>query len=234
MAWTNSLPAGPLFEPASPALPFTIDVANRKQLLLDDLVIAEVSAISKFQGRPAKYRGNPVLVADRPWEINENAAFPGVQHHGQSVLYDADEKIFKIWYNTAPWDRPEEEIRPWCYAVSRDGYHWNKPNLGLVEYEGSKENNIVAVATAVFWMCVIKTPHDPDPNRCIKVASTRWPGPGPNWRDCKASVSGCDSKCATRHCILFSSRSNSHILATPKSFAMVRVLPHIFQSVKVG
>jgi hypothetical protein len=28
-----------------------------------------------------------------------------------------------------------------CYAVSEDGLHWEKPNLGLVEYNGSKENN---------------------------------------------------------------------------------------------
>ena len=30
-----------------------------------------------------------------------------------------------------------------CYAESKDGIHWTRPNLGLFEYEGSKENNIV-------------------------------------------------------------------------------------------
>ena len=30
-----------------------------------------------------------------------------------------------------------------CYAVSNDGIHWTRPNLGLFEYEGSKDNNIV-------------------------------------------------------------------------------------------
>jgi len=30
-----------------------------------------------------------------------------------------------------------------CYAESNDGIHWHKPNLGLFEWEGSKENNIV-------------------------------------------------------------------------------------------
>ncbi len=30
-----------------------------------------------------------------------------------------------------------------CYAESSDGIHWTKPKLGLCEYDGSKENNIV-------------------------------------------------------------------------------------------
>ena len=30
-----------------------------------------------------------------------------------------------------------------CYAYSKDGIHWEKPNLGLVEYNGNKNNNIV-------------------------------------------------------------------------------------------
>ncbi|MFV1967478.1 MAG: hypothetical protein ACC628_18785 [Pirellulaceae bacterium] len=29
------------------------------------------------------------------------------------------------------------------YAISKDGLNWEKPNLGLVEYNGSKENNIL-------------------------------------------------------------------------------------------
>ena len=30
-----------------------------------------------------------------------------------------------------------------CYAESKDGVHWNKPKLGLFEFNGSKDNNIV-------------------------------------------------------------------------------------------
>ena len=31
-----------------------------------------------------------------------------------------------------------------CLAISKDGLHWTKPKLGLVERDGSKDNNIVA------------------------------------------------------------------------------------------
>ena len=30
-----------------------------------------------------------------------------------------------------------------CYAESKDGIHWTKPDLGLFEFDGSKKNNIV-------------------------------------------------------------------------------------------
>ena len=30
-----------------------------------------------------------------------------------------------------------------CFATSTDGYNWHKPDLGLVEYNGSRRNNLV-------------------------------------------------------------------------------------------
>jgi len=36
-----------------------------------------------------------------------------------------------------------EERGVWCYDESTDGIHWERPNLGLWEFQGSKENNII-------------------------------------------------------------------------------------------
>jgi len=36
-----------------------------------------------------------------------------------------------------------------CMAESKDGLRWTRPNLGLVEWKGSKENNLVECSTAV-------------------------------------------------------------------------------------
>ena len=60
MAVTSLAKAKQVFERASTAVPFTTDIGNRKQIFLDDLMIAEVHALSQFQVRPAKYAGNPV------------------------------------------------------------------------------------------------------------------------------------------------------------------------------
>jgi hypothetical protein len=43
-----------------------------------------------------------------------------------------------------------------CYAESGDGIHWTKPKLGLFEYGGSKENNIVWAAPALDNFTVYK------------------------------------------------------------------------------
>ena len=59
-----------------------------------------------------------------------------------------------------------------CYATSTDGVHWDKPDLGLVEFNGSKHNNIVEFpepeprpAAAILY-----DPEDPDPDRRFKMA----------------------------------------------------------------
>ena len=38
-----------------------------------------------------------------------------------------------------------------CYATSRDGVHWERPELGLVEFGGSKANNIVLATHGDPW-----------------------------------------------------------------------------------
>jgi hypothetical protein len=137
-------------------------------------------------GRPQKYAGNPILVADRPWEqgktrssgteyvhdgklATNSLVTSGVEITGQTVLYDQDEKIFKMWYLPWPWDN---QLRPWCYAVSSDGYKWEKPNLDLYEFQGSRKNNIINAwndSVDLGFYNVIKDPRDPDPKRRYKA-----------------------------------------------------------------
>ena len=101
-------------------------------------------------GRVRKHPKNPIIVQDRPWEFGRTGSSgvsyvhdaaqatnpkvtTGVEITGQTALYDADEKIFKLWYLPWAW---ENQLRPWCYAVSRDGVAWEKPDLGLYEFQG--------------------------------------------------------------------------------------------------
>jgi hypothetical protein len=38
----------------------------------------------------------------------------------------------------------DDKLEPfYCYAESDDGIHWRKPELGIVEFDGSTENNII-------------------------------------------------------------------------------------------
>src|SRR5262249_36226703 len=158
-----------LFPQARVGTPGIIDIGDRKQLFVDDLLLAEHSRISKFVYRPEKYPGNPILVADKPWELETNERLRGVQLDAQSSLYDEEDKLFKIWYLPRVW---KNNYAGWCYATSRDGYHWEKPELGVYEYNGSKKNNILAAFDRKIDLTfnnVIKDPHESDSGKRFKA-----------------------------------------------------------------
>ena len=69
------------------------------------------------------------------------------------------------------------------YATSNDGIFWERSNLGLVEFEGSKDNNIV-LSDAAFGN-VIRDERDPDPSRLYKSLffEARDPSGTPNMGD---------------------------------------------------
>lgn len=76
---------------------------------------------------------------------------------------------YRMWYDA--FDK--EGHRQICYAVSKDGVKWERPKLGLVEYHGNKDNNLVAIddGQPVRGMCalVVHDPEDPDPARRYKM-----------------------------------------------------------------
>ena len=71
------------------------------------------------------------LVTDKPWEGNTCAYY--------SVFQDGE--LYRMYYRGSHHKPAHEEVT--CYAESKDGITWTKPNLGLFEFDGSKENNIV-------------------------------------------------------------------------------------------
>ncbi len=59
-----------------------------------------------------------------------------------------------------------------CFAKSRDGYNWEKPELGLVAYNGSTRNNLVDIQGGQYHIqaCVVYyEPDDPEPTRRFKA-----------------------------------------------------------------
>ena len=117
-----------------------IDIGSRKQLLWDEYLIESLKD-TRFVMNPAtKATNNPVISRDKPWEGN--------YLHYTTVFYDEQEKQFRLWYSNrhlkpVAEDNPIETSGGECYATSKDGFHWQKPVLGLVEFEGSKQNNIL-------------------------------------------------------------------------------------------
>ncbi len=75
-------------------------------------------------------RAEVVLRFDKPWEGSHSAYV--------TVLKDGDR--YRMYYRGWPDTEQPDQV---CYAESLDGVHWVKPNLGIVEWNGSKRNNIL-------------------------------------------------------------------------------------------
>ena len=84
-----------------------------------------------------------------------------------TVLRVGDE--LRLWYLAS--GKAESMPLRVCYAVSRDGFRWEKPSLGLVKYAGKTSNNLVDVdfGGRVMSCNVLYEPDDPDPARRFKM-----------------------------------------------------------------
>jgi hypothetical protein len=137
-----------------------LDVGSAAQLFIDRVLVHEARGVS-FTLHPAeRHPQNPLLRVDQPWEGWR------LEIYG-SVLYDRDEKIFKMWYLCEPGNRDYfDHANVTCYATSADGLRWEKPLVGTLKSRNGKPHNAVA---AVDLASVIKDPREPDPSRRYKM-----------------------------------------------------------------
>ena len=124
----------------------------KKYLLLDNRIIQKTENVKLEVGKVVKHPNNPLFGEEKDWEIQFNNFYG-------NVIFDEEENIYKCWYGSfilGPSAKgmtleqrekallvPTKKEVALLYATSKDGIHWEKPNLGLVEYKGSKENNIL-------------------------------------------------------------------------------------------
>ena len=81
-------------------------------------LVLEPGTPNSPDGEHVAYYGNVKRVGNEFW----------MWHLGQAAIEDNDQN---------PW------FQRVCFAKSKDGFSWEKPILGLVEFNGSKENNLV-------------------------------------------------------------------------------------------
>ena len=66
---------------------------------------------------------------------------------------------YRMWYHNA--------ANRVLYATSIDGVHWERPNLGLVEFEGARDNNILPIR--LHSISIVFDEKDSDPNQRYKM-----------------------------------------------------------------
>lgn len=85
---------------------------------------------------PPRLDKTPIIQSDRPWETFINC---------YATMFE-DDGIYRLYYESyyrEPSDEPSDLTAMLSYAESTDGVNWVKPELGQVEFKGSKANNIV-------------------------------------------------------------------------------------------
>lgn len=133
---------------AAPAEP--LKIGTNRQLFVDEAIIADKRNVDLQLHQPVPRE--ICLTVDKPWE---NSVLTYV-----SVFKDGDK--YRMYYRGTGADAKYAKDVPagmspanWTYtatAESRDGITWTKPELGLVEFNGSKANNLVWPTDAnKFW-----------------------------------------------------------------------------------
>ena len=168
-----------------------LEIGTRKQLFIDDYVVDRVDGVQRTLNQPTKYVGNPVMIPLYPWEGR-------IELYG-TVMRDPESGRFRIWYlgqggmgvpsmsSGQPYSihghDPKNLHFSICYATSNDGIFWERPNLGLVEYQGSKDNNIALMNAA--GANVFEDARETDPARRYKSLFFELHGPDgtPNMGD---------------------------------------------------
>jgi len=133
-------------------------IIDGRQLFIDDYIVEDLKGAEKLLNQPVKHPRNPLIVHDKPWEKGSEG--------GQiSVIYDEEERIFKMWYGIWLADaKPSQEFL--YYATSEDGINWQKPTIN------AKEGNNIVFAPQIpgFQSAgIFKDRAETDPGRRYKM-----------------------------------------------------------------
>ncbi len=105
-----------------------IDIGSRRELFVDYFLIDCLEGPFLFMHQPQPQE--VVLHHDKPWEG------PVSLYH---TLIDAGDRYLMYYRGWPATDQPDV----YCVAESRDGINFERPDLGLHEYNGDSNNNII-------------------------------------------------------------------------------------------
>jgi len=133
----------------------SIDIGTRREVCWDEELIDRAELVKIKMHKP-EYRGI-AMTCDRPWEGCSSGYF--------SVTKDND--LIRLYYRGSDagldsdghYVADRRDMRNWlglfCYAESLDGKTFTRPDLGLVNRQGSTHNNIL-LDKALDNLCIFR------------------------------------------------------------------------------
>jgi hypothetical protein len=106
-----------------------VEIGTDRQMFVDDFWMAESTGVERRLHSPV--RREAAISSEFPWDSGITAY--------NTIVFDGGR--YRMWYRTD--DQYSGNAMRHAYAESMDGIVWEKPTVGLIEYNGSKENNLV-------------------------------------------------------------------------------------------
>jgi hypothetical protein len=107
-------------------------IGSRRELFIDTDLLSSMNGTELRLAEPID--AGKVIGFDAPWE--------GEFVNFLSVLFDGS--VYRLYYRGKSQrgkDGTPDEVT--CYAESRNGIEWTKPDLGLFEVQGTRRNNVI-------------------------------------------------------------------------------------------
>ncbi len=140
---------------------------NQTILFVDDNAILYRSGTRRVLQQPKRHAANPMIGETKPWEVAIGYC---------TVYRDIRTGLHQCWYQSYSGNRANDPTRRVvvCYATSNDGVVWEKPNLGLFDYNGDHNTNIVLVGnggrSVNYGASVLVDHRDSDTEKRYKMA----------------------------------------------------------------
>ncbi|MCX6623306.1 MAG: hypothetical protein NTY38_20020, partial [Acidobacteria bacterium] len=145
--------------------------AGHTLLFVDDHDVLYRSGTRRVLHPAQRHPANPLIRPERPWEGAIGWS---------SIHRDEAGGKYQLWYQaySAGVSQKRTHDSVVCYAESADGVHFVKPNLGLFQYNGIRDTNIVLIGNGGFGdrytNSVLVDHRDPDPAHRYKMIFYDW------------------------------------------------------------
>jgi hypothetical protein len=133
-----------------------IALGDRREIFVSHYLIYKMEGTRLVKHTPRDE--GAVLFFDKPWESKAPAYV--------TILKDGD--VYRAYYRGGHVMRDGKKTQNTCYAESKDGITWSKPSVGLIEINGSRDNNVlvdVEPVTHNFSPFIDKNPAAPPSQR---------------------------------------------------------------------
>jgi hypothetical protein len=117
----------------------SVEIGTRLEPFFDACLIDQIDGVTHRLHSPQS--AGVAMKFDRPWEGRYVGYITVIQ----------EKNLFRMYYRGLPQSKSDgSNVETTCYAMSQDGIHWEKPDLGIYEYNNSTKTNIILKEQAPF------------------------------------------------------------------------------------